>query len=73
MELGGGYQNPLWGSTDFMNQHVKYKNNKKNIKKVDDVTSSTHPLKYERISYQLKHNIVFFQVGLKRPKFAVNY
>ena len=39
------------GHTDFMNQHIKYK---KNTKKTGWCDILTHPVKYKRISYQIK-------------------
>ena len=66
---GVGIKTLYGGNTDFMNHHTKYKN----TLKTGWCDILTHPVKYKRISCQLKHTCSVLSSRPKRSRFAVNY
>ena len=66
---GVGIKTLYGGNTDFMNHHTKYKK----TLKTGWCDILTHPVKYRRISCQLKHTCSVLSSRPKRSRFAVNY
>ena len=68
-DRGVGIKTLYGGNTDFMNHHTKYKK----TLKTGWCDILTHPVKYRRISCQLKHTCSVLSSRPKRSRFAVNY
>ena len=66
---GVGIKSLYGRNTDFMNHHTKYKK----TLKTGWCDILTHPVKYKRISCQLKHTCSVLSSRPKRSRFAVNY